>query len=100
MSTPDLLRELLTAPGPSGHEEEASRVWREAASSFEDNMTMTQAARCSSASRRLIQATASTPFITGISMSMRTMSGQSRATDSIAAWPLTAASTVNGGLGR
>ena len=34
MSTPDLLRALLAAPGPSGHEEEASRLWREAASSF------------------------------------------------------------------
>jgi endoglucanase len=31
---PDLLRALLVAPGPSGHEEEATRVWREAASSF------------------------------------------------------------------
>jgi endoglucanase len=31
---PDLLRDLLTAAGPSGHEEPASRVWREAASAF------------------------------------------------------------------
>lgn len=34
MAVPDLLRALLVAPGPSGHEEEAARVWREAASSF------------------------------------------------------------------
>jgi endoglucanase len=31
---PDLLRALLVEPGPSGHEEPASRVWREAASVF------------------------------------------------------------------
>jgi endoglucanase len=31
---PDLLRELLTASGPPGHEEPAARVWREAAASF------------------------------------------------------------------
>lgn len=36
MAIPDLLRELLLAPGPSGHEEEAARVWREAASTFAD----------------------------------------------------------------
>ena len=34
MPVPDLLRALLLAPGPSGHEEEATRVWRDAASSF------------------------------------------------------------------
>jgi endoglucanase len=34
MPIPDLLRELLLAVGPSGHEERASRVWREAASAF------------------------------------------------------------------
>jgi len=34
VAVPDLLRALLVAPGPSGHEEEATRVWREAASSF------------------------------------------------------------------
>jgi putative aminopeptidase FrvX len=32
--TPDLLRELLAAPGPSGHEEEPARIWRDAASAF------------------------------------------------------------------
>ena len=31
---PDLLRDLLLARGPSGHEEPAARVWRDAASSF------------------------------------------------------------------
>jgi putative aminopeptidase FrvX len=31
---PDLLRELLLAVGPSGHEEPAARVWREAAAPF------------------------------------------------------------------
>jgi putative aminopeptidase FrvX len=31
---PDLLRELLTAPGPSGHEEPVARIWRGAASAF------------------------------------------------------------------
>ena len=34
MATPELLRALLTARGPSGHEEEPARVWREAAASF------------------------------------------------------------------
>jgi endoglucanase len=34
MAVPDLLRELLLARGPSGHEEPAARVWRDAASSF------------------------------------------------------------------
>jgi putative aminopeptidase FrvX len=34
VAVPDLLRALLVAPGPSGHEEEAARVWREAASAF------------------------------------------------------------------
>jgi putative aminopeptidase FrvX len=33
-AAPDLLRSLLLAAGPSGHEEEPSRVWREAASRF------------------------------------------------------------------
>jgi putative aminopeptidase FrvX len=34
VATPDLLRALLTAAGPSGHEEEAAKVWRDAAASF------------------------------------------------------------------
>jgi len=34
MATPDLLKALLIAPGPSGHEEEPARIWREAAGSF------------------------------------------------------------------
>ncbi|HEY4349393.1 MAG TPA: hypothetical protein VGM80_17590 [Gaiellaceae bacterium] len=34
MPIPDLLRELLLASGASGHEEPASRVWREAAAEF------------------------------------------------------------------
>jgi putative aminopeptidase FrvX len=34
MSAPALLADLLTAPGPSGHEEEPARIWREAASTF------------------------------------------------------------------
>ena len=34
MAAPDLLRRLLTAPGPSGFETAASAVWREAASAF------------------------------------------------------------------
>jgi putative aminopeptidase FrvX len=36
VAIPDLLRALLVEPGPSGHEEPASRVWREAASEFAD----------------------------------------------------------------
>ena len=31
---PDVLRALLVEPGPSGHEEPASQVWREAAAAF------------------------------------------------------------------
>jgi putative aminopeptidase FrvX len=34
VAVPDLLSALLVAPGPSGHEEEPTRIWREAASSF------------------------------------------------------------------
>jgi endoglucanase len=34
MAVPDLLMQLLSAPGPSGHEEEPARIWREAASAF------------------------------------------------------------------
>ncbi len=34
MAVPDLLRDLLLASGPSGHEEEPARVWRDAAASF------------------------------------------------------------------
>ena len=34
MAMPELLTALLTASGPSGHEEEPARVWREAAAAF------------------------------------------------------------------
>ena len=34
MAAPELLQRLLTASGPSGHEEEAAAIWREAASAF------------------------------------------------------------------
>ena len=34
MATPELLTSLLTASGPSGHEEEPARVWRDAAVGF------------------------------------------------------------------
>ncbi len=34
MPTPDLLRQLLSTPGPSGYEAAPARVWREAASAF------------------------------------------------------------------
>jgi endoglucanase len=34
MAIPELLRRLLTAPGPSGYETPAAAVWREAASEF------------------------------------------------------------------
>jgi putative aminopeptidase FrvX len=36
MPTPDLLRKLLTAPGPSGYETAPAAVWREGASGFAD----------------------------------------------------------------
>ncbi len=36
MAAPDLLTALLSAPGPSGHEEEPARIWREAAAQFAD----------------------------------------------------------------
>jgi endoglucanase len=36
MAAPDLLLALLNASGPSGHEEEPARIWREAASVFAD----------------------------------------------------------------
>ncbi len=34
MSTPELLRRLVSAPGPSGHESDPARVWRESCSAF------------------------------------------------------------------
>jgi endoglucanase len=34
MAAPELLTALLSASGPSGHEEEPARIWREAASQF------------------------------------------------------------------
>ena len=34
MRAPDLLQALLEAPGPSGQEEEPTRIWRDAASAF------------------------------------------------------------------
>jgi endoglucanase len=39
MPAPDLLRNLLTAPGPPGHESRPARVWREAAEAFADEVT-------------------------------------------------------------
>ncbi len=40
MPAPDLLLELLTAPGPPGHESEPARVWREAAGAFADDVSV------------------------------------------------------------
>jgi putative aminopeptidase FrvX len=34
MTTPPLLHRLLTTPGPSGHESDAARVWREGCTAF------------------------------------------------------------------
>src|SRR6476646_9422111 len=34
MAVPELLRKLLTAPGPSGYETAPAAIWREAASAF------------------------------------------------------------------
>jgi putative aminopeptidase FrvX len=34
LSSPELLTALLTAPGPSGNEDEPARIWREAAGAF------------------------------------------------------------------
>lgn len=42
MPTPQLLRDLLSAPGPSGHEEAPASVWREAAAKFGDVWADTQ----------------------------------------------------------
>jgi putative aminopeptidase FrvX len=38
MPIPELLRALVTAPGPSGHETEAARVWRDGCSKFSDDV--------------------------------------------------------------
>jgi endoglucanase len=40
MAAPELLVELLTAPGPPGHESEPARVWREAAGAFADEVSV------------------------------------------------------------
>ncbi|HEV2873601.1 MAG TPA: M20/M25/M40 family metallo-hydrolase [Thermoleophilaceae bacterium] len=40
MSVPDLLRDLLTAAGPPGHEAAPARVWREAAEGFGAEVTV------------------------------------------------------------
>ena len=39
MPIPDLLRELLTTPGPSGSETRVAAVWRDAASAFAEVST-------------------------------------------------------------
>lgn len=39
MAIPDLLRTLLTTPGPSGHETRVAALWREAASAFAEVST-------------------------------------------------------------
>ena len=39
MPIPSLLRDLLTTPGPSGQENAAARVWREAAAAFAEVST-------------------------------------------------------------
>jgi putative aminopeptidase FrvX len=39
MPVPDVLRSLLTAPGPSGYEKEAARVFADAASGFASSVT-------------------------------------------------------------
>ncbi|MEA2408850.1 MAG: hypothetical protein QOE69_2969 [Thermoleophilaceae bacterium] len=39
MPAPELLHDLLTAPGPPGHESQPARVWREAAEAFADEVT-------------------------------------------------------------
>jgi endoglucanase len=38
MAAPELLHQLLTAPGPPGHESRPARVWREAAEAFADEV--------------------------------------------------------------
>jgi endoglucanase len=38
MPIPDLLRRLLITPGPSGHESDPARVWREACAQFSDDV--------------------------------------------------------------
>ena len=38
MPTPEVLRALLTTPGPSGYEQAAAEVWREAARAFSDDV--------------------------------------------------------------
>jgi putative aminopeptidase FrvX len=40
MAAPELLLQLLTAPGPPGHESEPARVWREAAEGFADEVSV------------------------------------------------------------
>src|SRR5439155_18865634 len=41
VAVPELLNALLTAPGPSGHEEEPARVWRAAGSNFAEVTSVT-----------------------------------------------------------
>jgi putative aminopeptidase FrvX len=40
LSTPALLKRLLTAPGPPGHEEAPAAIWRDAAEEFADEVTL------------------------------------------------------------
>jgi endoglucanase len=40
VSTPDVLRHLLTAPGPPGHEDAPAAIWREAAEGFADDVAV------------------------------------------------------------
>jgi putative aminopeptidase FrvX len=39
MAAPELLQQLLTAPGPPGHERMPARAWRDAAEGFADEVT-------------------------------------------------------------
>ena len=39
MTPPELLTRLLTAPGPSGYEQEPTAIWREAAAEFAEVWT-------------------------------------------------------------
>jgi endoglucanase len=43
MSAPELLRRLLSTPGPSGHEADAARVWRDSCAAFAEEVGVSDA---------------------------------------------------------
>ena len=92
VTAPELLTALLTAPGPSGHEEEAARLWREAASTFAEVTSDRSAPRspvCARATARRPSRPSGTSTRSGVAITNIEESGCSRSPRSAASGPAT-----------